>query len=121
MEKKEILEGNKIISDFMKIKVGIDADGLYYSFNGAIFRYNPREKWSQIMSVVIEIEKLPDTHVYIDKDHVLMQWNERIIKGIEISIGPGIHINKFNDKCHKIELLWLAVVDFIKQYNKLMK
>lgn len=105
----EIIEGNKLIIDF--IGIPLERNGMayyihkgYYGINELLFR----RSWDWLMPVVEEI-------------HIL-----REVKEVSISIGrTRIWLTKggFIQSPHKpensnITECWLAVIEFLKWYNK---
>lgn len=115
MTNEEIIEGNKLIAEFMGIKLikGINTytGKEYYYFNNANMQdfeelpdYNT--DWNVLMAVVQKIEHLP------------------MVSDITInSVGTFIYCSEipkhfFPIETTKIESIWDAVVEFIKWYNK---
>jgi hypothetical protein len=115
MTDQEILEGNKLIAEFMGVKIGVDK----YSWRpGCIDPLEERhlayhEEWGWLMPVV---EKIEEIH-HVKEGHYL---NVRISQGyIQIEGCPGerIFVNT-SIAGSKKKAIWYAVVDFIKWYNQ---
>jgi hypothetical protein len=130
MTQQEILD-NELIAEFMGIEVtrfkfrtwdaliiGDEDDAMDY---GNLVYYNPNHNWNQLMPVVEKIESLKmDTTIsifevkiginrcFIEK-HPQWDWN------FEIYPQP---IEIIDDSINKIEVVWKAVIEFIKWYNE---
>lgn len=119
MEEKEIIEGNRLIAEFMGFYI-TEFNGLYHfvckekkkpeHLNQAWeFRLEEAKyhtSWDWLMGVVEKIE---------NKEHSVYIVFEKCEIGI--NIDGGDRITKIRPS--KIEAAWLAVVDFIKWYNSL--
>lgn len=125
MTNKEILEGNRLIADF--IKMTVDDDGIVYVddkffdelednyYEESDFPYNEylfHKSWNWLMPVVEKIESLEfGEHEY---------FTVNIVGGnnsyIESSTGELITEIMGRDRS-KIFTVWTAVIEFIKWYN----
>ena len=108
----EILEGNKLIAEFM----GLEGQHEEWCGNNVLresvfgemlYPYNPDKDWNDLMPVV---EKIRQMHNVI---------------AFEICFSLGISVKvRYNDKWHiyesdnALEVVWLAVIAFIKWYNQ---
>ncbi len=131
MNKEEIIEGNKIIAEFMggklflpkweiiqggnqeyyQIPSGYNNDGLHHNFHNEVpdsLKYH--SSWDWLMPVVGKIESVG--------------WTVIIHKGLCYILSDNYpntqeeFANKSNnDKIDKLELCWCTVVDFIKWHN----
>lgn len=122
MDSKEILEGNKLIADFMGLKMGIDN---YSYWPGCIEPIQERHlnyhaSWGWIMPVIEKISRIPHPESE--------QLGERLDTFYPVTFGM-ISLNgkpMFRFFCCSlfeedtlIEAAWKAVVDFIKRNNTL--
>lgn len=100
MTQQEILEGNLLIADFM----GIDefVKSTFLVDGSSVLTYN--SSWGALMPVVEKIERIGY--------EVWIKANSCWIYGY-----PETEITHIMDN-PKIEAVWLAVVEFIKWYNK---
>lgn len=98
MEQKEIIEGNKLIAEFMRIPYQSGEYHLYTDYHNS---------WNNLMPVVEKIEKQKEPLCYIE------------------IIGHNCDIHFYGNSEElvtitsdsKISSVWLAVVEFIKWYN----
>ena len=95
MNSTEILEGNKLIAEFIKSKQ-IVTGWMKYNVN-----------WNQLMLVVERIESLKHT-VYIHSNNCIIY--EKVGK------NHGWFIDNYADT--KIEATWISCVEFIKLQQK---
>lgn len=121
---QSILEGNKIIAEFLGInpqrivsEMPINKDGNYCNGNGDLDKYgNPcylvyapslqyNSSWDYLMPVVEKIES-KGFDVFING--LYCRITDSGMSNFEIESG---------DVKSKIEAVWLAVVEFIKWYN----
>lgn len=126
MSNKEILEGNRLIADFMGVKITGTKYGCNHQLvtcaypNYSNLKYH--SSWDWLMPVVERIENLESGKWYI---HI--QGNTIDIEDGNEGIGLwDFHINNDdpimsaypNDKNLKpIQALWLACVEFVNWYN----
>lgn len=103
MTTEEILEGNKLIAEFMKLDYSdAPSDGTCNSDESYLkYHYD----WNWLMPVVEKIE-----NTIVDNIELSTQ-----IEGSSCVV-LGTHI--FCESDTKIEATWLAVVKFIKWYNQ---
>ena len=120
MSTENIIEGNKLIAEFMKIK--IDHNGRYKAgYNSLYMKYNC--SWDWLMPVVEKIEHLFET----DNTLPLFDINSHFCR---FSLGHheikeykqwiyGCYITSPEEnKCStKIDAAWNVCVEFIKWYN----
>jgi hypothetical protein len=109
MTEQEIIEGNKLIAEFMELKRGTT----WKVWNGyANFtEYNDlkyHESWDWLMPIVENIERI-DWNVNINQVCCIYDNQHK-------TTTSGKSISKSG--ATKIESVWLAVVDFIKWYNQ---
>lgn len=119
----EIIEGNKLIAEFMGMKKGHpDADERRWKndwFESLISAGNEFEtrgrhseplkfdsSWDWLMPVVGKIESLGYWVNFIDGDVFIYQ-------NVNLIIPNPIHFADYK----KIDICWIAVVEFIKWYN----
>lgn len=134
MTPKEILDGNKLIAEFMGMEYEpakevydtavqeppFNQSERWLSLNGNItaihYKLYYHENWSWLMPVVQKIEGLSFQFASYNAPH---KCNVRISQGyIEIE-GAGQKIFRNTSvEGSKINALWLAVVDFIEWNNK---
>ena len=126
MTDKEIIEGNKLIAEFMQLKT-IKRDGMSDSYMFVLHPgFIPREvcpanleyhtSWDWLMPVVEKIENAPNYDFFF---HIL--GNGAFITTTRVENfrdgSPDIVESKIVHDS-KIDATWLAVVEFIKWYNK---
>jgi hypothetical protein len=110
--KKEILEGNKLIAEFMGLEEGpeyvnaFDRDDLLYFTGGGYESAKYDSSWDWLMPVVEKIECLSCTVTMVNNACCIFYTGD----DREFSYSPLA--------VSKIEAVWLAVVEFIKWYNK---
>ncbi len=114
MNKEEIIEGNKLIAEFMGIpKCGRCEDCGGYQFSPAVIflpsEMQYSENWDWLMPIVIKIISELRTDFYIDR----MNYDNFFI-----GLGTdGIYSqNERNDSA--IEGVFKSVISFIKWHNK---
>lgn len=126
MDKQEIIEGNKLIAEFMgwTIEPGMEDDkDPYYNWNkgfsmALLSDLLFHEKWDWLMPVVEKIEDCFGGSIMVrihDKRcHIEMGTQYGITKK-----GENIDVpDCYNGFCKtKIEATWKSVVKFIKWYN----
>lgn len=112
MEQSEIIEGNRLIADFMGVKIG---EAKYSWRPGCTdplqeHHLNYHASWGWIMPVVEKIENLG--------------FDSRIMGNNSDGgyVCDFVDINNNEATCQisyesKIEAVWLAVLDFIKLHN----
>lgn len=120
--KTQILEGNKLIAEFMGF-IFYDDENKYYHIKDGYFLCEPSQlkyhsSWDWLMLVVEKIENVnPENNVY--ETDFSFQFTNRVT---EYSCCVFmLHANEelFTvDAPTRIESAWLAVVEFIKWYNK---
>lgn len=134
MPEQEIIEGNKLIAEFMKfpsnkhLENWVDVPNEYISIYGKHFGigFNCKfhKSWDWLMPVV---EKIKDVitlgYFNIDStwhDELRQEW---VIQWSNSSPSRSFCIKRsdFKKDIRLIELLWFAVVEFIKWYNKCQK
>ena len=108
MTSKEILDGNKIIAEFLGINKKVYGEtGTTYYIDGTpyqFFKLKYHSSWDWLMPVVEEIENVLDGDVSIS------------IKDDSCNINSnyyGISVEGYT----KIESVWIACVKFITWYN----
>lgn len=112
MTQQEIIEGNKLIAVFMGMEI-IDEFKLRYGqeWHETIDRGKLiyRSDWNDLMSVVEKINSIECCSVDIGKQDTLIRYfgDKNYHEPLSIESGQS-----------KIENVWLAVVAFIKWYNK---
>ena len=110
MSEEEIIEGNKLIADFLELKPHPHDKSYYVNINGrtAIGRYDKlsyHSSWGSLMPVVDKIEL--NCLVTINRLGCLIEHTNSIVDAIEYTLH----------KRSKMQSVWLAVVEFIKFYN----
>lgn len=125
---KNILENNKVIAEFLSVKIHpcetiekfkflpIEERGLYNGYFIEDLKYH--EDWNWLMEVVEKIESLPDEEnngafffeIYQDSVIIIFSNDNYIIDLINV-MGQGSRINN----------VYQAVIKFIQLYNKANK
>ena len=147
MTNEEIIEGNKLISEFMGAKFHkatedhdeddeyIFADGIIDMFHHqwSVKRLQFNLLWDRLMPVVQKIESFKtagvNTFVSITTrgvlirtcsiDGVIIELNHHPENFGEWDLFKNVHQNNYDFlKGSKIEATWIAVVSFIKWYNQ---
>lgn len=114
MEQSQIFEGNKLLAVFMGFKPFEDSRyGTMYSppkGGPSILWLQYHTSWDWIMQVV---EKMESLHYWVN-----ICLKECTVTDCNVSSFPEI-VNIGKDEADtKIEAVWLAVVAFVKWYNK---
>lgn len=101
--KEEILEGNKLIAEFLGLTIITDGISLFDANYKQLAKYN--ESWNDLMPVVEKIDSIiPDNCM------VKIEYRDCVIP-----LGDDEAIYKYEST--KIKAVWQAVVEFIKWYN----
>ena len=104
MSNEEIVEGNKLIADFMGVRIGVDnyswRPGCIEPLQEEHLSYNLQ--WGWLMPVVERIEAIEETDAY----EVYIFGNCCDISGEVVCVGDT-----------KIESVWKAVIAFIRLRN----
>lgn len=123
MKEQEIIEGNRLIAEFMKRDGAFDTRDKIYHYDSS---------WDWLMTVIDKIHDIDEGlctkrnyHVIISKRSVeiIYNWNN-YTKPIIDDLSPHLESSKeyryifFNSK---IEAVWTAIVEFIKWYNSCQK
>jgi hypothetical protein len=114
MNKQEILEGNKLIEKFM----GKEHDELCWKLLPKNIIHLPQYfkyhlSWDWLMPVVEKIEKINRYNEYYPDTVTIWKDCCKISDG-----NNGNELVCVYSGTTKIEATWLAVIDFIKWYNK---
>jgi hypothetical protein len=119
MEKSTVLNGNKLIAEFLESWYDTGLEPAYFVKNNEAYGLEDlifHESWDWLMSVVEKIESIHDDfHGYFGC-HIIS--NGCTISGTKLK--PGV-VNAYFDQIYsdtKIQSVWQAVVGFIKWYNK---
>ena len=127
MENKEIIEGNKLIAEFMGVKnvreyelnskhkclVISDDDGFIDYVEGINFlSYN--DSWNRLMPVV---EKIENTGCVVEISYSLVCMCRICVIGKKHEKSFNI-TNDNNGGLNPIISIWRSVVEFIKWYNE---
>ncbi len=116
---KEIIEGNKLIAEFMKIQT--EKIGYYYNkeFYGgmafAISEMKYHSSWDWLMPVVEKIEKLRvglNASVCVEYMSNNQKFNFKIFDEFY-----NFSVVKAGNIENKLITIWEAVIEFIKWYN----
>lgn len=132
MPEEDILEGNKLLAEFVGIQVtdfhwgdwktliiGDEDDAIDF---GELQYYTPDKDWNQLMDIVEKIESIKDPHqgnfpVYIYSNSCSIQGSN-LYRALENSNYSGVYISNpdaiFDTK---IKSTWYNVVQFIKWYK----
>lgn len=136
MSEQEIIEGNKLICEFMNInsdKTLSTLDRIEYCHKN-VWMFNDEwwegelefhKSFDLLMPVVEKIEKIYDNHhgyfgVYISSNSCSIQGTKLHLALQNLNNYGSVYFNevKLNTK---IEATWRAVVEFIKWYNSCQK
>jgi hypothetical protein len=117
MTQEEIIEGNKLIAEFMGLhfhKIGwVDKYHIDGNYESIILDYN--WSWDWLMPVVEKIYKLPSTNEYYGFSFVMHNSTFRF--GIDNRNEQGLTLHTSKKDEPFILGTWLAVIEFIKWYN----
>jgi hypothetical protein len=126
----EIIEGNKLIAEFMNHEEDYDEHGVWQKL-----QYH--SSWDWLMPVVEKIksgkvnnEAFGSVHVHMSATGFQAKWNCSILGHLTYRIPINIHqhtykevsiphISVYNESSDEplIKCTWLAVTEFIKWYN----
>lgn len=126
MEDKQILDGNKLLADFMGIKIGVSLYSYRIGVQNPIREQdlNFHASWGWLMGVVEKIESIHDDfHGYFG---VYISGNTCTIQGTKLDTSPETFHPAYLSDVNavfptKIESTWYNVVQFIKWYNETIK
>lgn len=130
MEKKEIIEGNKLIADFMGV-IPKPVDGVYVYSDMPWFSMHEKDKekamkyffeyvkyhssWGWLMPVIEKIEEMPLCSVCIKSNGTRIRvYNFETLDDVIFQAYPK---RNSSDKT-KISVTYSAVVRFIEWYNE---
>jgi hypothetical protein len=116
MKREEILNGNKLIAEFM----GIKYDENKYSHESSEFYFEDSEleyhfSWDWLMPVVEKIEKLDNGIYQVD---ILQEGCKIMVRCKNFNSPIDKTVSKMPEGIRKIESVYLAVIEFIKWYNE---
>lgn len=115
LTEQEILEGNKLIAEFLGIEKKIYGEtGITYYIDNIpyqLFKLKYHSSWDWLMPVVEKIE-LDNSAVVINNNECMIVHYGKPDESIEKDFSKT-----FNSGNTKIETTWIAVVAFIKFYN----
>ena len=123
---KEILEGNKLIAEFLKLETCTDKEcsGNLCYFYEPLSRYlkvsdmDFHENWKSLMPVVERIEKECKALVNINSVSCEIKTIPFHIEIIDDNVTKNhSKYSIYRESNSKIESTWLCVVDFIHFYN----
>ena len=114
MTQEQIIEGNKLIGEFMKIKINHAGKGDLYKCPATGLSTSDKEleyhsSWDWLMSVVEKIESM-GYDVFING--LYCRITDCGMSDFELESGE---VNT------KIEAIWFTVIEFIKWYNSCQK
>ena len=148
MTRKEVIEGNKFIAEFMGYEEGfphrIDKYGYVQVDKGYVIpsitnsQFHEQDSdthqfslselkfyssWDWIMPCIEKIELIEDSYhgrfvVYISSNNCTIQSTNFRLD--KISVEPSHYFNSLYGNS-KIEAVWVAIVEFIKWYNSCKK
>lgn len=122
LTEKQILQGNTIIADFFAEKREHLGSSFYYK-HGVVYsgfgihdaKYH--SSWDWLMPVVEKIENLEDGEYMFEicgrRSTISIMVNHNRYDNVIIT---EFHTGNSNSK---IEAVWLSIVEFIKEYNKI--
>lgn len=117
MYEQDILEGNKLIAEFMGLKLPlnvIDYSVLICQNNG---KYH--SSWDWLMPVFERIQEIEDNQDDYLKDYFDMHFEINLTSGVDFKIDrKRIFMQTAYGKGQLIEAVWAGVIYFIKWYNE---
>lgn len=111
MTKEEILEGNKLIAQFLGLTIITDEISLFDTNYKPLAKYH--ESWNDLMPVVEKIEKTNRYNEYYPDTVTIWKDCCKISDG-----NNGNELVCVYSGTTKIAAVWLAVVEYIKFYNE---
>jgi hypothetical protein len=104
--KKEILEGNKLIAEFMGLEIITDGISFFDTSYKPLQKYD--SSWDCIMLVIDKIDQI-GANVLIGRMFCDIKYIDPFnsLKSFDIRIISGVKINAING----------AIIEFIKWYN----
>jgi len=113
MKQTEIFRGNKLIAEFLNENVDEDFIDSETAFFESPFKYDIH--WGCLMRAVEKIESLGFRFgIALNSVDLYDIISQRFSTTVNVDESYGIK----NESFKKIESTWLAVVEFIKWYNK---
>jgi hypothetical protein len=119
MNAQEILEGNKLIAEFMGVKIGEDKYSWRLGCYDHLQEYhlNYHASWGWLMPVVEKIEGLTSTDGRGEVEYIVCIQ----AKYCNVSIGgEGVvaEEQEWDRGVQKIQVLYETIIKFIKYYNQ---
>lgn len=118
--KEEIIEGNKLIAEFMgwvkspysNLPNKVYSPDLSEGKHIECFKYF--QSWDELMPVVEKIESLDFGFAIVQKNHILISKNFEKFRN-------ETYVDIYEEKLSKIQATWKAIIEFIKWYNTQVK
>lgn len=124
MEEKEILENNKLIADFMELKIGVELYSWRLGCTEPIQEkhLNYHASWGWLMPVVEKISRIEFDRKYDEDQEKWIIWTHHPVTFGMLNNDTRRPMFRFYcsglfEADTLIEAAYLAVVDFIKWYT----
>ncbi len=115
MTKEEILEGNKLIAQFLGLTIITDEISLFDTNYKPLAKYH--ESWNDLMPVVEKIESTRDYYVKIYGNQAYVQCKVMADTTI-LTSQKYVAGSAYTEENTKLSNTWSAIVEFIKWYNE---
>lgn len=126
LKEQEIIEGNKLVAEFMNFPAVMDQGELMWADWDGMKPVLYHESWSWLMPIVEKIEAIYDEHdgyygVYIHSNVCIIQGTKLHLYLKDSSYG-AVYLSDTNTVFPtKRESTWYQIVQFIKWYNSQTK
>lgn len=121
MTEQEIIEGNKLIAEFMNIQNTIPLGIRLFGYPVVYLKLNYHTDWRFLMNVVEKINTLNPNSDGSEQFEVTIQHNFCEINRLWCGNIQGRWKSGLYNKLNTIESVWNCCVDFIKWFNTVDK
>lgn len=116
MKEQEVIEGNKLIAEFMGFETIIHDGKLCRKRHWTNESTEYHSSWDWLMPVVEKIENSLKLKYEVEIGNNLYAVNENLYRCIIHDAGNAFHLELESNS--KAESVWLAVTKFIQWYNQ---
>lgn len=121
MTSEEIIKGNKLIADFMNVKIGEDL----YSWRPGCTEplqekhLNYHSSWDWLMSVFERIQYINDNNSEFFEEYYNIDFKIDLLNGVDFKVDKKrIFMQTALGPGQLIEALWEGILEFIKWFNQ---